>query len=139
MSFTCPRCGKTSHNPNDEKNGYCGSCHAFTGDSDLPYRIELCSAELEIINIALHSLITSTSGSDSKARIYSVVDHLNREKNMRHELMQASAGLVTCPHCGADVEPKFIFICPRCKREGCPECIPTGKHTICPECEEKED
>lgn len=27
MSFTCPRCLKTSHNPNDEREGYCGACH----------------------------------------------------------------------------------------------------------------
>lgn len=31
MSFTCPRCGATSHNPNDQRYGYCGRCHEFTG------------------------------------------------------------------------------------------------------------
>ena len=31
MAFTCPVCHRTSYNPNDEKAGYCGSCHAFTG------------------------------------------------------------------------------------------------------------
>lgn len=31
MPFTCPRCGMTSHNPNDEREGYCGNCHAWTG------------------------------------------------------------------------------------------------------------
>lgn len=31
MSFTCPRCRMTSYNPNDEREGYCGNCHAFTG------------------------------------------------------------------------------------------------------------
>lgn len=30
MSFTCPVCFKTSHNPNDERERYCGNCHAFT-------------------------------------------------------------------------------------------------------------
>src|SRR5215472_10938146 len=29
MSYTCPRCFKTSHNPNDEREHYCGKCHAF--------------------------------------------------------------------------------------------------------------
>lgn len=31
MSFTCPRCGMTSHHPEDERHGYCGNCHDFTG------------------------------------------------------------------------------------------------------------
>jgi len=30
-SFTCPRCGRTSHNPNDAREGYCGHCHDWTG------------------------------------------------------------------------------------------------------------
>jgi hypothetical protein len=30
-SFTCPRCGRTSHNPNDAREGYCGACHEWTG------------------------------------------------------------------------------------------------------------
>jgi hypothetical protein len=31
MSFTCPRCLMTSSNPNDEREGYCGNCHTWTG------------------------------------------------------------------------------------------------------------
>lgn len=30
-SFTCPRCGRTSYNPYDAREGYCGACHAYTG------------------------------------------------------------------------------------------------------------
>jgi len=30
VSFTCPRCLRTSHNPNDELEGYCGACHEVT-------------------------------------------------------------------------------------------------------------
>jgi hypothetical protein len=29
--FTCPRCGRTSHSPDDEREGYCGACHDWTG------------------------------------------------------------------------------------------------------------
>lgn len=29
-SFTCPACGMTSRNPNDVREGYCGSCHDWT-------------------------------------------------------------------------------------------------------------
>lgn len=29
-TITCPKCGVTSHNPNDVREGYCGNCHDFT-------------------------------------------------------------------------------------------------------------
>ena len=28
--FTCPRCGRVSHNPKDAEYGYCGACERFT-------------------------------------------------------------------------------------------------------------
>lgn len=31
MAFTCPRCQRTSHSPEDERQGYCGACHDWTG------------------------------------------------------------------------------------------------------------
>src|SRR6266568_7921006 len=31
LSFTCPDCHTTSHNPNDITNQYCGNCHEFKG------------------------------------------------------------------------------------------------------------
>lgn len=31
-AFTCPRCGRTSYDPNDLQHGYCGACHDYTGD-----------------------------------------------------------------------------------------------------------
>jgi hypothetical protein len=30
VAFTCPKCGKTSHHPDDERHGYCANCHDFT-------------------------------------------------------------------------------------------------------------
>jgi hypothetical protein len=30
-SITCPRCGRTSHSPDDVREGYCGACHDWTG------------------------------------------------------------------------------------------------------------
>jgi hypothetical protein len=35
MAYTCPKCGMTSHNPNDEREGYCGNCHDWTGLSSI--------------------------------------------------------------------------------------------------------
>jgi len=34
-SFTCPRCGMTSHNPRDAEEGYCGNCHDWTAEPRL--------------------------------------------------------------------------------------------------------
>jgi ribosomal protein L37E len=31
-SVTCPRCFKTSYNPDDIREGYCGNCHDWTYD-----------------------------------------------------------------------------------------------------------
>ncbi len=31
-AFTCPRCRKTSYNPHDILQHYCGNCHAFAAD-----------------------------------------------------------------------------------------------------------
>jgi len=28
-SITCPQCGRTSHNPNDVREKYCGACHQY--------------------------------------------------------------------------------------------------------------
>jgi hypothetical protein len=30
-SITCPVCKRTSYNPSDVAEGYCGACHDFTG------------------------------------------------------------------------------------------------------------
>lgn len=35
MSFTCRHCNRTSHNPNDALNRYCGYCHHYCDDADL--------------------------------------------------------------------------------------------------------
>lgn len=32
-TFTCPRCGMTSHNPTDVRERYCGNCHDWTGST----------------------------------------------------------------------------------------------------------
>lgn len=37
-TFTCPRCGMSSAHPTDLAEGYCGACHAWTGDAFRPAR-----------------------------------------------------------------------------------------------------
>lgn len=34
MSITCPKCGMTSHNPNDVRERYCGNCQVFIDDAE---------------------------------------------------------------------------------------------------------
>lgn len=30
LTFTCPKCRRTSHHPRDAAAGYCSACHGFT-------------------------------------------------------------------------------------------------------------
>lgn len=41
-SFVCPACGMESFNPNDVRFGYCGACHAFTGED--PPEVYFCGS-----------------------------------------------------------------------------------------------
>lgn len=44
-AFTCPRCGRVSHNPHDLAAGYCGACHDWTGNPDPGSAAELDTTE----------------------------------------------------------------------------------------------
>jgi hypothetical protein len=37
-SITCPKCGRTSHHPDDVEAGYCGACHVYR-DQLLAFRV----------------------------------------------------------------------------------------------------
>jgi hypothetical protein len=43
-SITCPHCHRTSSNPNDVREGYCGHCHRFLADD--ARLVELVALEL---------------------------------------------------------------------------------------------
>lgn len=49
QSITCPRCGRTSYNPNDVEQGYCGACHDWTGAEMNQQRIELSDQDLSVL------------------------------------------------------------------------------------------
>jgi hypothetical protein len=36
VAFTCPRCGRTSHHPQDAQHCYCANCHRFADEAPLP-------------------------------------------------------------------------------------------------------
>jgi hypothetical protein len=44
--FTCPRCQRTSYNPNDAREGYCGACHDWTSRPRGASRTTLTLAEV---------------------------------------------------------------------------------------------
>lgn len=44
-------------------------------------------------------------------------------------------GTFECPHCRSPMKPDALLACSTCLRDGCPECIPGGRFTECPECE----
>ena len=43
--------------------------------------------------------------------------------------------LTRCDYCGALNEARFLMTCPGCQRPGCPDCMPAGRSTLCPQCE----
>lgn len=38
LPFTCPRCNRTSHHPQDREYGYCANCHDYTDPNATPPR-----------------------------------------------------------------------------------------------------
>ena len=54
-TFTCPKCGMTSYNPNDAKYLYCENCHEFVGQMltlanvDAPV-LEIKHSEQELVD-----------------------------------------------------------------------------------------
>lgn len=51
-SFTCPRCGLTSHNPTDVKEQYCGNCHRYFGYTTVTYTRAQDDAVYHLIHAA---------------------------------------------------------------------------------------
>lgn len=41
-----------------------------------------------------------------------------------------------CGNCGTEGSGLYIFVCPNCEDEGCPECFLAGRGCLCPKCEE---
>jgi hypothetical protein len=67
MSYTCPTCGLTSYNPNDEAERYCGHCHKF--ESAEPYWIQdirLAQRQIEQIRLDIQNGRAAQSGDASE-------------------------------------------------------------------------
>lgn len=68
-SITCPRCGMTSYNPNDIREGYCGNCHDWTAGEDVNTRTQL------VTFLSNHGLAEEHDGY-GHATCEDVADHL---------------------------------------------------------------
>jgi hypothetical protein len=68
-SFTCPACGRTSHHPEDIRNGYCGACHAFTGTQAQAKRDYFAEHGEDMVPVKLIDLVCAV------ARMKQVRDH----------------------------------------------------------------
>ncbi len=54
MAFTCPDCLFTSHHPEDERNLYCGRCHAFQDEN-----LDPSPWEMALITAVRNPLVTA--------------------------------------------------------------------------------
>lgn len=56
MAFRCPVCGMVSHNPNDEREGYCGKCHDWTGHAVVQGEVIMADEPMTKATAALNKL-----------------------------------------------------------------------------------
>lgn len=75
-TFTCPRCRRTSHNPNDVREGYCGACHDWTAAD--AHRAPAMSAQerrdRDLIARHLRAAASAVNVADWPAYLRSVAD-----------------------------------------------------------------
>jgi NMD protein affecting ribosome stability and mRNA decay len=69
-AFTCPDCGRESWNENDGIHGYCGACHAFTGN---PMRPRIIIVPCRRCSKPLGTLTKSLWGADAARRLYGAI------------------------------------------------------------------
>lgn len=116
MTFNCPRCGMISHSPRDVENGYCGACHAFTGNEPPRYgqlpllnmpelRVLLGAADRQIALLTPRHTEGTEAGTETIALLGSIrtviaeamsnaqpVEPLTRIAQLRAELATAPEG-----------------------------------------------
>lgn len=78
MSYTCPTCQMTSHNPNDEKYRYCGNCNKYEDDFDAGiFRLEARSEKTYQVNVPnLHVILAVGYPSEVRDRLNGYIQNL---------------------------------------------------------------
>ena len=109
MSFVCPRCGKKSFNPNDEKNRYCASCRGFVDDLD----VADVTYSIHALKQAQDALLEAMMGIDEAGERERALFHIGRAQG---RLRRISARIYNEEEAAG------------AKREGDPKCsTPTSK------------
>lgn len=47
VPFTCPRCSRASHHPEDARQGYCGACRDWTASE--PWVIDVAGVRVQVV------------------------------------------------------------------------------------------
>lgn len=132
MSFTCPDCGMTSHNPNDERWGWCGNCNAFTSPEAKARGMALARQASERTESA-----DAPQGMEYRCEECAFATPWEQAAFAHCDDQHHSLGLAPLPreHRYGDVSGDCKcrhpgFICDRCEREFCCGSISAP----CPEC-----
>lgn len=79
LSFTCPRCGRASHQSEDERWGWCAHCNAFTGRSDEPQGcVQVCAhvhTLLDDAGVDYKMRVPATDGTTGTPTLAEMTDH----------------------------------------------------------------
>jgi hypothetical protein len=107
MTFTCPRCGAVSEHPVDEREGYCGRCHDWTGHGvfgtwDAPATDELPAIPAPVGHRCVHCR-EQIAADDNGAVLYGGIVH--RECHLRVVMGGIGHMVDHARYCRSDLGP----------------------------------
>jgi hypothetical protein len=88
-SFTCPRCGMSSPNPNDIREGYCGNCRGWIRTRTSRQAVRMAAIVLPLMWLAAVTAVFGYSGNPH-SWVYAVWG----EAHPAQDLLTAAFGIV---------------------------------------------
>jgi len=80
--FTCPLCGRTSHNPHDAAQKYCGHCHVFDDEVMAVYTITTNTKDYgQRFVVRVHRVIKGTTEPRADAEPLAVAETLEQARH----------------------------------------------------------
>lgn len=94
MSYTCPTCQMTSHNPNDEKYRYCGNCQKYEDDFDAGlFRLEARTEKTYQVRVPQLQVILAVGyPSEVKGRLTDYIENLTEIIGKLDEIISSEEG-----------------------------------------------